>query len=148
MLPFNRVSRLPPIGKRHTKEMPAFHMHLPATRRSHQVTQTSKKCPIVRHRNSRLTHNNMKIQHLIFAPFHAAAHPRLRHQPNALSFVPRQIERHPPSWHASHGPDLTTLAYRPYDEISRFFLLGADFARPAFAQNGNQTTLYVRDISI
>jgi ABC-2 type transport system ATP-binding protein len=44
--------------------------------------------------------------------------------------------------------DLTTLAYGPYDEISRYIKLGADFARPAFAQKWQIVRFFVRDISI
>jgi hypothetical protein len=43
---------------------------------------------------------------------------------------------------------LTKIARRPYDETSGFNMPGASFARPCFAQNGNQTTRFVRDISI
>src|ERR1700735_4718346 len=50
--------------------------------------------------------------------------------------------RQPPKTakHPTHRSHLTTLAHRPYDEISKIILLGADFcASELCPKNGNQT---------
>src|SRR5580658_6576561 len=70
---------------------------------------------------------------------------RGRPAPSVLAAI--RPQRSVPSFAQNHH--LTTLANRPYDEISRYFKLAADFARPAFAQKmATRQFVFVRDISI
>jgi hypothetical protein len=78
------------------------------------------------------------------AAFQAASLKRAEVSTSVVASRPRLTTSSIPQNH-----HLTTLAHRPYDEISRYFQPAADFSRPAFAQNmATRQFVFVRDISI